>query len=102
LIDCGSLKDTWYYRSILEEADVIVWHYIDDRIAPEEARFRWKERLKILTSLKSRQREIMVFQGQVDAQLIEDIFRVPVVKLKSMDDQAGLNLLLERIRKAPF
>lgn len=102
LIDCGSLKDTWYYRDILEEADVIVWNYVDEHIPPEEVRFKWTERLKILAGIRTRQREIIVFHGQVDGDLISDIFHVPVVKMAEREERKGLAKLLEEIKKAPF
>ena len=102
LIDCGSIKDTWYYRSILEEADIILWNYIDNSIPPDEARSKWTERLKILASLKARHREVIAFHGQVAIDLIEDVFHVSAVKMQSNDDPKSLNQLLEVIKKAPF
>lgn len=101
LIDCSSFQDTLQYRSFLEASDLILWNYIDDSIAPDEARQVWAERIKLFSSLKARHREVIAFHGMVDTQLIEEVFLVPTVKLNGYKDAQGIEKLITNIDNLP-
>lgn len=99
-LNLGSFKDTWWYKEGLELADNIIWSYHDDSIEPDRARVLWADRVKLYSTLKSRHKELIAFYGNVDIDLIANIFLVPTFKLSDYKEK-DMQGVFQKTNKLP-
>jgi diguanylate cyclase (GGDEF)-like protein len=105
ILNLNILKDNWWHKLVLEEADAIVWSYPYERFKPEEGRLCWQNRLEVLRTLEARHREAVVLIGsQIDENYLRELekgFLAPCFNISSPKDTGALKMLTEMLYQAP-
>lgn len=87
ILDLGSDPKSWWFLDAVKYADVMFWVVNNDPLLLEQAKTRWKTRPKVSC------REFMLLFGSGDPKIIEEIFMIPCIQIKSGKDKRGYNEL---------